>query len=82
MKQAEKWNPYFVSYSKAHKNSPEEQREKDAAKYPGGLACGFLCWMNRQRIEFKKQYPDAFYGDYIRDHKAWGEFLNGNKRMA
>lgn len=71
-----KFNPYFVHYAKSNGNTPEKQLEVDDKAYPGGIMCGFILWIDKQRQKFWDAHRECFLDRYtISDHRAWGNWL-------
>ena len=70
------WNPKYVAYAKAHGKTPDEMMAHDEAAWPGGVMCGFILWMSKQKQAFLKAHPEAFLDRWvISDHKAWDAWL-------
>lgn len=42
-----RWNSRYLAYAKANgEPSPEAMKASDRKRYPGGLMCGFMLWMD------------------------------------
>jgi len=72
-----KFQPYFIAYAKAHGRTPEQQLEADGRRWPGGIMCGFICWIAERKNQFRELHPECFCGDNISRHAAWAKFLTG-----
>ena len=69
------YQPRYVAYAKAHKMTPDQMKERDREKYPEGSMCGYIAWIREKTRAFREINPDAFLGEYVRDHKAFTEYL-------
>jgi hypothetical protein len=52
---------YYELYAVAHYNTVARQRVYDAQTYPGMPGIGYSDWIERQKINFAKIRPDAFF---------------------
>lgn len=72
----DKINPLYEAYSKYHGNTPGEQLKLDEIRYPGGLMCGYILWIDELRQEFYKFRPDCFLGRHtICGLDEWYKFV-------
>lgn len=65
----------FTAYAMAHGRRPADQLAHDKEAWPGGCMAGFITWMSGALREFKRQHPEAWVGDSIRDQSAKQIFL-------
>lgn len=75
-------NPRFAAYAKAHGRSPGAQLKHDRSQYPGGSMCGFICWIQGRITAFRREHPEAFVGDAIRNQAAFTRFLAKAKAQS
>lgn len=68
-------NIRYFYYAKAHGMTPEQMLEHDQREWPGGMMTGFILWISKMKIAFKKESPKSFLNDAIYDHDAWTAFL-------
>ena len=55
-------NPRYIAYAKAvHNTTHEMALDKDRKRYPGGVMCGFVIWINHHVQQFGKIYPESVF---------------------
>jgi hypothetical protein len=74
------WNQRFVAYAREHGNTPEEQLESDAVRWPGGRMCGFQLWVSERWREWAalmghSRAKDAYAILSQADHDAFDAWL-------
>lgn len=69
-------NPYYVLYCQAHNRTTDEQMSHDEELYPGGIMCGFLCWISEKKVKFLKEFPKCCLYGSIADYGQWHKFLS------
>jgi len=65
----------YTAYASYHGRTVPEQLDQDALDWPGGVLCGFICWMSKMLAKFKKENPEAFIGHWVYDHDKKIEYL-------
>lgn len=72
-------NPRYLAYCKNQKLSPENCLKRDEKRWPGGVMCGYILWMDKKKSEFRKKHPEGMY-DYwlISDQDLFTKFLYEN----
>jgi len=69
-------NPHYTAYAAAHGKTFDEMLKADKIAWPGGCMCGFILWIKTMKGKFFLEHPEAMCSrDVIRDHEAWGKFL-------
>ncbi len=56
------WNPRYVLYAKANKQTPEEMLISDDNTWPGGKMCGFILWIGEKWNKFDKLFWNEYGG--------------------
>lgn len=54
MSPASDWNPRYVLYAASLGEAPEQTRERDAERWPGGRNTGFMLWISARWQEWCK----------------------------
>lgn len=49
---AQMQNPYYLAYARVHGMAPDQMREHDAARWPGGCMAGFVLWNSKRWREW------------------------------
>lgn len=50
------WNPRYLAYCRAHGNSdPEEMLARERERWPGGVMCGYLLWIDARWTEWRAE---------------------------
>lgn len=72
-------NPRYLAYCAAHGLSPDGMMEHDRAKWPGGVMCGFILWMNEQWPAWKK--AAGWRGSLLseKDHASFDAWLDAGR---
>ena len=55
-------NPRYLAYCKTHGLTPEEMKEKDANRFPGGSMTGFILWIRKAKLALYNVHPEYFIG--------------------
>lgn len=64
--------PRFVAYCRAHGyTSRDEQLDADRKKYPGGVMCGFICWIGAAWAAFGAPHQTRTFPEVSRAFDAW-----------
>ena len=69
------FNPRYVAYAQAHGNTPQEQQDADAARWPGGCMTGYILWIDERLREFRAERPEAFCYGGLCDHDGFTDWL-------
>lgn len=69
------YNERYLAYCRYHKKTPDEMMSFDRKRWPGGVMCGYVLWINEQSRKFKEIKPGAFVFDGLTDHKGFDDFL-------
>ena len=70
-------NPIYKSYALTHGETPEAMMANDEVKWPGGVLCGFILWIQQAKDYFCTISPESFLSKHtIYDYQKWYDFVN------
>jgi hypothetical protein len=72
----QKWNPRYVIYAKSLGMTPEEALKSDKETWTGDTMCGFILWTTEWIESARRQHPEFFAGDALKDHAGYDAWLS------
>lgn len=71
-----KWNPRYVLYAKSLGMTPEEALKSDEEIWTGDKTYGYFLWNNQWIDAARRQHPEFFAGDALKDHNGYDAWLS------
>lgn len=65
----------YAAYCVKNGKTPSEMKEYDRKRWPGGLMCGYILWIQESLLKFREKHPEAFTGYILTDHDRFTKFL-------
>jgi hypothetical protein len=69
--------PRYAAYCVKNGKNPDEMLEADRKRWPGGVMCGYILWIQKSILRYRKAKPEAFLGTTLIDQDGFIDFLYG-----